>query len=121
VNVGYPWVIYFFTNMTMQEVTRLAEASHDANLGMGLAKTKYTSPASLPGKAGVITTTHFAGIRLCTEIGTLMNTFRQHGLMCMSAPHRWKMWWRYSRPCRSTATTLRVKTYWVCVWNRMAM
>lgn len=80
VNVGYPWVIYFFTNMTMQEVTRLAEASHDANLGMGLAKTKYTSPASLPGKAGVITTTHFAGIRLCTEIGTLMNTFRQHGI-----------------------------------------
>ena len=80
VNVGYPWVIYFFTNMTMQEVTRLAEASHDANLGMGLTKTKYTSPASLPGKAGVITTSHFHGIRLCTEIATLMNTFRQHGI-----------------------------------------
>ncbi|MBC3884127.1 haloacid dehalogenase-like hydrolase [Undibacterium sp. FT31W] len=79
VNVGYPWVIYFFTNMTVSEVSQLAEASNDANLGMGLTKTKYTSPASLPGKAGVITTAHFHGIRLCTEIATLMDTFRNNG------------------------------------------
>jgi phosphoserine phosphatase len=79
VNVGYPWVIYFFANMNVAEVSKLAEASNDANLGMGLVKTKYTSPATLPGKAGVITTSHFHGIRLCTEIATLMDTFRQHG------------------------------------------
>ncbi|MFZ6862189.1 HAD family hydrolase [Undibacterium sp. Ji67W] len=79
VNVGYPWVIYFFANMTVSEVTQLAEASNDANLGMGLSKIKYTSPASLPGKAGVVTTAHFHGIRLCTEVATLMDTFRQNG------------------------------------------
>jgi len=79
VNVGYPWVIYFFANMTVSEVTQLAEASNDANLGMGLSKVKYTSPASLPGKAGVVTTAHFHGIRLCTEVATLMDTFRQNG------------------------------------------
>ncbi|MFZ6735878.1 HAD family hydrolase [Undibacterium sp. Ji42W] len=79
VNVGYPWVIYFFANMTVAEVSALAEASNDANLGMGLTKTKYTSPASLPGVAGVISTAHFHGIRLCTEVATLMNTFRQNG------------------------------------------
>ncbi|MBY0571006.1 MAG: haloacid dehalogenase-like hydrolase [Burkholderiaceae bacterium] len=79
VNVGYPWVIYFFANMTVSEVSALTEASNDANLGMSLTKTKYTSPASLPGVAGVITTAHFHGIRLCTEIATLMDTFRHHG------------------------------------------
>ena len=79
VNVGYPWVIYFFANMKVSEVSQLAEASNDANLGMGLSKVKYTSPASLPGKAGVVTTAHFHGIRLCTEIATLMDTFRQNG------------------------------------------
>jgi hypothetical protein len=61
------------------EVSALTEASNDANLGMSLTKTKYTSPASLPGVAGVITTAHFHGIRLCTEIATLMDTFRHHG------------------------------------------
>ncbi|MFZ6690578.1 HAD family hydrolase [Undibacterium sp. SXout20W] len=79
VNVGYPWVIYFFANMTVGEVAQLAEASNDINLGMGLSKVKYTSPASLPGKAGVVTTAHFHGIRLCTEVATLMDTFRQNG------------------------------------------
>jgi hypothetical protein len=79
VNVGYPWVIYFFANMSIPEVSKLAEASNDANLGMSLVKTKYTSPAELPGKAGVVTTAHFHGIRLCTEIASLMETFRHYG------------------------------------------
>lgn len=80
VNVGYPWVIYFFANMSVSEVRKLAEASHDANLGMSLVKAKFTSPASLPGKAGVITASHSQGIRLCTEVATLMDTFRNHGI-----------------------------------------
>lgn len=79
VSVGYPWVIYFFANMTVAEVSALAEASNDANLGMSLTKTKYTSPAALPGVAGVVTTSHFHGIRLCTEVATLMDAFRQNG------------------------------------------
>lgn len=80
VNVGYPWVIYFFTNMSVEEVQKLAEASNDRNLGLGLSKTKYTSPSTLPGRAGVVSVTHFHGIRLCTEIATLMDAFQQSGI-----------------------------------------
>ncbi|WP_016833857.1 HAD family hydrolase [Herbaspirillum lusitanum] len=80
VNVGYPWVIYFFANMTVAEVSALAEASNDAALGAALAKVKYTSPADRPGKAGVVSVGHFHGIRLCTEIGGMMDTFRDHGI-----------------------------------------
>ncbi|MFJ9531516.1 HAD family hydrolase [Herbaspirillum sp. NPDC101396] len=80
VNVGYPWVIYFFANMTVAEVSALAEASNDAALGAALTKVKYTSPADRPGKAGVVSVGHFHGIRLCTEIGGMMDTFRDHGI-----------------------------------------
>jgi hypothetical protein len=80
VNVGYPWVIYFFANMTVAEVMALAEASNDAALGAALTKVKYTSPADRMGRAGVVSVSHFHGIRLCTEIGGLMDTFRAHGI-----------------------------------------
>ncbi|WP_052134467.1 haloacid dehalogenase-like hydrolase [Collimonas arenae] len=80
VNVGYPWVIYFFTNMSVAEVQKLAEASNDHNLGLGLVKTKYTSPTAQPGKAGIVSVTHFHGIRLCTEIATLMDALQQSGI-----------------------------------------
>ena len=80
VNVGYPWVIYFLANMTVTELKALTEASNDAALGAALVKTKYTSPAALAGKAGVVSISHFHGIRLCTEIAGLMDAFRANGI-----------------------------------------
>jgi hypothetical protein len=80
VNVGYPWVIYFFANMSVAEVMAMAEASNDAALGAALTKVKYTSPAERTGRAGVVSVTHFHGIRLCTEVGGMMDTFRAHGI-----------------------------------------
>lgn len=80
VNVGYPWVIYFFANMSVAEVSALAEASNDAALGASLTKVKYTSPSERPGRAGVVSVSHFHGIRLCTEIATLMDSLRNNGI-----------------------------------------
>ncbi|MBV8625112.1 MAG: haloacid dehalogenase-like hydrolase [Herbaspirillum sp.] len=80
VNVGYPWVIYFFANMSVAEVSALAEASNDAALGAALSKVKYTSPAERPGRAGVVSVSHFHGIRLCTEVATLMDSLRRNGI-----------------------------------------
>ena len=80
VHVGYPWVIYLLANMTVADVSRLTEASNDLALGAALVKTKYTSPAGRAGKAGVVGVSHFHGIRLCTEIGGLMDTLRRNGI-----------------------------------------
>lgn len=80
VDVGYPWVIYFFTHMTRDEVAQLTERSNDTNLGLGLAKTKYTSAPSLAGRAGVVCVSHFQGIRLTTEIASLMDALRENGI-----------------------------------------
>ena len=80
VHVGYPWVIYFFANMTVAEVRKLAEASHDFALGAAVNKLKLTSPAALPGKAGIVSVGHSQGIRLCTEVASLMEAFRKNGI-----------------------------------------
>lgn len=79
-SIGYPWVLYLFTNMTVDEVHKLAEASNDAGLGMALQTETWTSPKALAGKAGVVTVSHTTGLRLTSEVANLMNTFRSNGI-----------------------------------------
>lgn len=79
-SIGYPWVLYLFTNMTVDEVHKLAEASNDVSLGMAIQTETWTSPKALAGKAGVVTASHTTGLRLTSEVGNLMNTFRSNGI-----------------------------------------
>ncbi|MED4584558.1 haloacid dehalogenase-like hydrolase [Brevibacillus choshinensis] len=79
-SIGYPWVLYLFTNMTVDDVHKLAEASNDVALGMAIQTETWTSPKALAGKAGVVTTSHTTGLRLTSEVGNLMNTFRSNGI-----------------------------------------
>lgn len=78
--VSYTWVLFFFKNMTTGEVTALTEKSNDYNLGQAIGKAKWVSPASLPGKAGVVGVSHWTGVRLTEEIGDLMRTLRDNGI-----------------------------------------
>ncbi|MDF2681789.1 MAG: phosphoserine phosphatase [Brevibacillus sp.] len=79
-SIGYPWVLYLFTNMTVDEVHKLAEASNDVSLGMAIQTETWTSPKALAGKTGVVTASHTTGLRLTSEVGNLMNTFRSNGI-----------------------------------------
>lgn len=78
--IGYPWVLYLFTNMTVEEVHKLAEASNDLSLGMAIQKVTWTSPKALAGKAGVVKASHTTGLRLTSEVANLMNTMRANGI-----------------------------------------
>jgi phosphoserine phosphatase len=78
--VSYTWVLFFFKNMTTAEVQALAEKSNDYALGQVLSKSKWVSPASLPGKAGVVGASRMTGLRLTEEIADLMATFRDNGI-----------------------------------------
>ncbi|WP_374348769.1 haloacid dehalogenase-like hydrolase [Chitinimonas sp.] len=80
IEVGYKWVIYFFKNMSPAEVQAMTEASNDANLGDALRKGKLASSDKLPGKAGQISASHFFGLRIHTEMATLMHTLRANGI-----------------------------------------
>lgn len=78
--VSYTWVLFFFKNMSTDEVMALSEKSNDYALGQAIGKVKWTSPASLPGKAGVVSISHWTGLRLTEEIVDLMHTFRDNGI-----------------------------------------
>ncbi len=78
--VSYTWVLFFFKNMTTAEVTALAEKSNDYALGQAIKKDKWVSPASLPGKAGVVGASRTTGLRLTEEIADLMHTLRANGI-----------------------------------------
>ncbi len=78
--VSYTWVLFFFKNMTTDEVEALAEKSNDYALGQAISRAKWLSPASLPGKAGVVGVSRWTGLRLTEEIADLMHTFRDNGI-----------------------------------------
>ena len=78
--VSYTWVLFFFKNMTTGEVEALAEKSNDYALGQAISREKWVSPASLPGKAGVVGVSRWTGLRLTEEIADLMHTFRDNGI-----------------------------------------
>ncbi len=78
--VSYTWVLFFFKNMTTAEVQALAEKSNDYALGLSIRKDKWVSPASLPGKAGVVGASRTTGLRLTEEIADLMQTLRANGI-----------------------------------------
>ncbi len=78
--VSYTWVLFFFKNMSTAEVMAVAEKSNDYHLGQAIGKAKWVSPASLPGKAGVVGVTHNTGLRLTEEIADLFHTFRNNGI-----------------------------------------
>ena len=78
--VSYTWVLFFFKNMTTDEVSALAEKSNDYALGQGISKAKWVSPATLPGKAGVVGVSRWTGLRLTEEIADLMKTLRDNGI-----------------------------------------
>lgn len=80
IEVGYKWIIYFFTNQTTAEVQAMAEQSNNRALGEALRKAKYESSRSVPGKAGVVVANHFHGLRIHEEMRALMQTLRANGI-----------------------------------------
>lgn len=79
-DIGYPWVLYMFSNMTVEEVQELAEKSNDHGLGDNISKVTLSSPKSLAGEAGMVSVSYTSGLRLTPEISNLMNTLRNNGI-----------------------------------------
>ncbi|EFV76658.1 hypothetical protein HMPREF1013_03203 [Bacillus sp. 2_A_57_CT2] len=80
IEIGYPWVLYLFANMSTMEVQQLAEASNDYNLGAEMASVSLVSPESMSGRAGTVQVAYTTGLRLATEIANLMHTFMENGI-----------------------------------------
>jgi phosphoserine phosphatase len=77
--VSYPWVLYLLTGMTEAETRAMTAKSTEWQLTQPIESVKWTSPASLPGKAGVVSVKWKNGLRLVPEMQDLYHKLRANG------------------------------------------
>jgi phosphoserine phosphatase len=77
--VSYPWVLYLLTGLTEAQTRDITAKTVEWQLGQPIEAVKWTSPASLPGKAGVVSITWKNGLRLVPEMQDLYHKFRANG------------------------------------------
>jgi len=77
--VSYPWVLYLLTGMTEAETRAITAKTTEWQLTQPVAAVKWTSPASLPGKAGVVSITWKNGLRFIPEMQDLYHKLRANG------------------------------------------
>ena len=78
-DTAYPWVTYLFAGMTEAQVRKLTADTVAWQLKEPIVKVKWTSPAALPGRAGVVSVSWKNGLRLQPEIQALYAAFRNAG------------------------------------------
>lgn len=78
-SVSYPWVTYLFTGMTEAQVRDMTKKTAQWQLTQPVESVKWTSPASLPGKAGVVSISWKNGLRMVPEMQDLYKKLRDNG------------------------------------------
>ena len=80
VSVSYPWVLYWFTGMTEQEVYDLALASHKYYTTVETSKETWTTPEDIESKAGVVSYDWNSGTTVSENIKELWKTLAENGI-----------------------------------------
>ncbi|MBQ2794628.1 MAG: haloacid dehalogenase-like hydrolase [Oscillospiraceae bacterium] len=77
--VAYPWILYWFTGMTPDEVYALATASHTK---YGAEESKYVEWVSpeIESKAGVVTTEWIHGVSVSENLVELYRVLDENGI-----------------------------------------
>lgn len=79
-DVAYPWITYWFTGMTEQEVYDLAYASHKYFASVETSKVTWNSPESVESLVGPVSYTWTSGIQVSDNIKELMKALNQNGI-----------------------------------------
>jgi phosphoserine phosphatase len=80
VSIAYPWVLYQFTGMNEQQVRAMVNETLTWQKTQKIEKVKWTSPAALPGKAGVVSVSWKNGLRMLPEMQDTFKAFRDAGI-----------------------------------------
>ena len=78
-DTAYPWVTYLFVGMNEAQVRKLTADTVAWQLKEPITKVKWTSPAALPGRAGVVSVSWKNGLRLQAEMQDMYAAFRNAG------------------------------------------
>lgn len=77
---SYPWVTYMMVGMNEAQVRDLTAKTMKWQMTQPVEKVTWTSPESLPGKAGVLKITWNNGAKLVPEMQNLYQTLRANGI-----------------------------------------
>ena len=78
-DVAYPWILYWFTNMTEQEVYDLAYASHTKYSAVETREDTWTSP-EIESEAGQMTVTYYMGTTVSENVKELWKVLDENGI-----------------------------------------
>ena len=78
--VSYPWVLYLLTGLTEAQTRDMTAKTIAWQLNQPIEAVTWTSPASQPGKAGVVSITWKNGLRLVPEMQDLYHKLRANGI-----------------------------------------
>ncbi len=78
--VAYPWVLYWFTNMTEDEVYNLAKGSHSKYKAVKTSEVTWTSPAEVTSKVGQVSYTWTSGTQVSQNISEMFSAFQNSGI-----------------------------------------
>ena len=77
--VAYPWVLYWFTGFTEEEVYNLAKASHEYFKEVESEYVSWTSP-KIRSRVGIVGYEWISGIQVTDNIRELMSCFKNNGI-----------------------------------------
>ena len=78
--VAYPWVLYWFTNMTEEQVYTLAKASHNKYKAVETSEVTWTSPESISSKVGQVSYTWTSGTQVSKNINEMFAAYQANGI-----------------------------------------
>ncbi|WP_370679752.1 haloacid dehalogenase-like hydrolase [Comamonas sp. GB3 AK4-5] len=78
-DTAYPWVTYLFTGLTEAEVRSMTRETVQWQLEQPIEKRRWTTPAQLPGRAGMVEVSWKNGLRLVPEMQNLYAHLRDAG------------------------------------------
>ena len=78
-SVAYPWVLYWFTGMTEDEVYALATGSHSKYKEVETSEVTWTSPADIESKVGQVEYTWTSGTQVTENLKELWADLQANG------------------------------------------
>ena len=79
-DVAYPWILYWFSNMTEDDVYALAKKSHNTFKNVETDKIHWESPKEIDSKVGVVSYDWTAGIQVTDNIRELFSVLDDNGI-----------------------------------------
>lgn len=78
--VAYPWVTWWFTGMTEDEIYNLATACYTGYKDIDTSIVTWTSPESIPSRIGVVSYSWTSGIQVTDNIRELWRALDSNGI-----------------------------------------